>query len=100
MYLSLDLFHYLIKKLCPWHAFTNFDDTKIHVNTILPLRLVDKQWKHAVDTCSYYWRLILFTTYTLSSKPIPHKAEHILPILKEKKESSDRVRKLVEKMKL
>jgi len=79
--IPLDLFHYLVKKLCPWNASCNWLETRALVNTVLPLRLVNKQWKRGVDTCYYYWNFVRFTTPVLNQMIIVPSKDVIIQYL-------------------
>jgi hypothetical protein len=81
----LELFHYLIKKLCPWNGASNWLETRELVNTILPLRLVNKDWQRGIDTCYYYWNFMRFTTPVLNQMVVVPSKETILQFLKRRK---------------
>lgn len=84
-YFPPDLLHYLIKKLCPWNACLNWLDTRNLVSSILPLRLVNKQWQHGVDTCWYYWNFMRFTTPVLNQMVVNPSKDTILQYLLKRK---------------
>lgn len=83
--LPLDLFHKLIKLICPWGEHTDWLSTRKHVNTVLPLRLLDRQWRYAVDICYYYWNFMRFTTPVLNQMEGPASKQRVIQYLLKQK---------------
>lgn len=83
--LPIGVFHMLIKLLCPWNECNNWLSTRCLVNTILPLRLVNRQWRDAIDKCYYYWNFVRYTTPVLNQMNVPSSKETVIQYILKRK---------------